>query len=33
MIALAALCIAVFLGITRVMVVKSDETLTQVANL
>ena len=33
MIALAALCIAVFVGITRVMVVKSDKTLTQVANL
>lgn len=33
MIALAALCIAVFVGITRVMVVKSEETLTQVANL
>lgn len=33
MITLAALCVAVFAGITQVMVRKSDETLTQVANL
>ena len=33
MITLAALCVAVFVGITQVMVRKSDETLNQVANL
>ena len=30
---LAALCVAVFIWLTRVMAVKSDETLTQVANI
>ena len=33
LLALALLCVAVFAWLTRVMVAKSDETLTQVANI
>lgn len=33
LLSLAALCVAVFTWITHVMVLKSDETLTQVANI